>query len=406
LSPLPEFPVNETVLCLTSFEKGQDFMRECAESGARTLLLTVEKLRDADWPREVLADVFLLPTFDVPEHVINAVSFLARTERIARIVALDEFDMELAAMLREHLRVPGMGVTATRSVRDKLTMREVASAAGLGMPEFVGITNHHVVRSFLGSTRGPWLLKPRTQASAIGIRKLHQPDEIWPLLDSLGDMQSHHLLERFVPGDVYHVDGIVDGGSVVFAEAHRYAKPPFDVMHVGGIFCSRTVDRGGTEEHALRREVGRLVAAVGLDEGVFHAEFIRAHESGAWHFLEIAARVGGAHIADMVRAATGVNLWREWARLELARARGEPYRLPAPRTEHGGVLISLARQEWPDTSSYDDDEVVWHLRKRHHAGLVVVSQEPQRVQQLLDSYMHRFQHEFQATLPAPDRATD
>jgi biotin carboxylase len=398
--------VTQTILCLTSYEKGQDFMRECAESGARTLLLTVEKLRDADWPREVLADVFLLPDFENLEHVTNAVSFLARSERIARIVALDEFDMELAAHLREHLRVPGMGVTATRAVRDKLTMREVAAAAGLEMPEFVGIGNHDVVRTFLRATRGPWLLKPRTQASAIGIRKLHQPDEIWPLLENLGDMQSHHLVERFVPGDVYHVDGIVDSGDVVFAEVHRYAKPPFDVMHAGGIFASRTVDRGGDEEKSLRREVARLVAAVALEDGAFHAEFIRAHESGAYHFLEIAARVGGAHIADMVKAATGINLWREWARLELARASGQRYRLPGPRAAHGGVIISLARQEWPDTAAYDDAEIVWRLSKRHHAGLVVVSGEAQRVQQLLDSYMRRFSHDFQASLPAPDRATN
>jgi biotin carboxylase len=285
-------------------------------------------------------------------------------------------------------------------------MREVAAAAGLEMPEFVGIANHDVVREFLRSTRGPWLLKPRSQASAIGIRKLHDPAEIWPLLDSLGDLQSHHLLERFVPGDVYHVDGIAAGGSVVFAEVHRYAKPPFDVMHAGGIFCSRTVDRGGDEERSLRREVQRLVQAVGIRDAAFHAEFIRAYETGAYHFLEIAARVGGAHIADMVRAATGVNLWREWARLELAQARGEPYRLPEPRAEHGGVIISLARQEWPDTSAYDDDEIVWRLGKRHHAGLVVVSGDPGRVQQLLDSYLHRFHHDFYTSLPAPDRATE
>jgi biotin carboxylase len=349
--------------------------------------------------------VFLMPDFDEPAHVLNGVSFLARSERIARIVALDEFDMELAAQLREHLRVPGMGVTATRAVRDKLTMRELAAAAGLEMPAFAGIANHDVVRSFLDSTRPPWLLKPRTQASAIGIRKLHDRDELWPILDTLGDMQSHHLLERFVPGDVYHVDGIVDQGVILLAEVHRYARPPFDVMHAGGIFCSSTVQRGGEEEQVLHHELGRLLRAVGLDDGVFHAEFIRAYDDGACHFLEIAARVGGAHIADMVRAATGINLWREWARLELARARGEPYRMPEPAQEHGGVIISLARQEWPDTSGYTDDEIVWRLNKRHHAGFVVVSPDAARVQQLMASFLHRFQHDFFASLPAPDRAT-
>lgn len=402
-----------TILCLTSFEKGQDFLRECAESGTRTILVTVEKLRDVDWPRDILAQVYLLPSFDNHEHVLNAVSFLARAERITRIVALDEFDMELAAVLREHLRVPGLGVTATRAVRDKLAMRELAAAAGVRVPAFSGVVNHDVVRSYLDATDGPWVLKPRTQASAIGIRKVHEAHEIWPLLDTLGDAQSHHLLERYIPGDVYHVDGIVADGDVRFAEAHRYAQPPFDTMHAGGIFCSRTVERGSDEERQLRHELDRVLGAVQLRNGAFHVEFIRARngagdgdDAGAFYFLEIAARVGGAHIADMVQASAGVNLWREWARLELALMQGRQYSAPPLQREHAGVLISLARQEWPDTAGYDDAEVVWRLRKRHHAGLVVSSPDAARIQHLLDAYMRRFHEDFYASMPAPDQATN
>jgi biotin carboxylase len=395
-----------TILCITSYDKGQAFLRECATSGARTILVTVEKLRDAHWPRAELTALYMLPSFDVPEHVVNAVSYLARAERITRIVALDEFDMELAALLREHLRVPGLGVTATRGVRDKLAMRELARDAGLLVPDFTGVTNHAAVGEFMDRVPAPWVLKPRTQASAIGIRMVQSPDELWPVLDSLGDMQSHHLLERYVPGDVYHVDGIVHDGRIQFAEVHRYAQPPFDVMHSGGVFCSRTVLRDGDEEHALRRETARLIDAVDLRDAAVHAEFIRARDTGEYCFLEIAARVGGAHIADMVEASTGANLWREWARLELALGRGERYTAPPLRHLHGGVLISLARQEWPDTSAYDDPEIVWRLNKLHHAGLVVASPDADRVQQLLDSYMRRFGSDFYASLPAPERATN
>jgi biotin carboxylase len=304
------------------------------------------------------------------------------------------------------LRVPGLGVTATRAVRDKLTMRELAAAARIPMPEFTRVTNYGDLDAFLRGTRGPWLIKPRTQASAIGIRKIHEPAEVWPILETLGDMQSHHLIERFVPGDVYHVDGIIANNGIAFCEVHRYAQPPFDVMHTGGIFCSATVPRGGAEDQALRAATHRLLDAVGLRDGAFHVEFIRAGETGAYNFLEVAARVGGAHIADMVRAATGLNLWREWARLELAQAVGKAYVLPERRSDHGGVIISLARQEWPDTGSYDDAEIAWRLHKRHHAGLVVVSPESERVQQLLQAYMRRFRDDFYAAMPAPERATN
>lgn len=396
----------ETVLCMTSYEKGQDFMRACAAAGVRTLLLTVESLRDADWPRDVLDDVFLLPDFDNHEHVLNAVAYLARTERIARIVALDEFDMELAALLREHLRVPGMGVSTTRGVRDKLAMRDIAAAARIAVPAYTRVVNHGEVDDFLRRTEGPWLLKPRTQASAIGIRKLHHTHELWPILDGLGDMQSHYVLERFVPGDVYHVDGLVVDGELALVEVNRYAQPPFETMHTGGIFCTATVPRGSNDERALRDETARLARAVDIRNSAIHAEYIRAHHDGSFHFLEIAARVGGAHIAEMVEAATGVNLWREWAHLEIARARGSAYRLPPVRTDHAGVLISLARQEWPDTSGYDDAEIVWRMHKRHHAGLIVRAADADRVRFLLQQYMARFGEDFFASLPAPERATN
>src|SRR5215831_14402839 len=104
-------------LCITTYEKGQEFMRECKRQGCRVFLLTAEKLKDADWPRESLDDTFYLPE-DLPlNDIVQAVTHLARNQKLDRIVALDEFDMETASTLREHLRIPGMGLTTMRYFR-------------------------------------------------------------------------------------------------------------------------------------------------------------------------------------------------------------------------------------------------------------------------------------------------
>ncbi len=67
-------------LCISSYEKGQDFMRQCAEMGVKPTLLTVEKLRDAPWPRDVLEDVALMPDNFSREALINTVCWMcART---------------------------------------------------------------------------------------------------------------------------------------------------------------------------------------------------------------------------------------------------------------------------------------------------------------------------------------
>jgi biotin carboxylase len=394
-----------TLLCMASFEKGFELLRACHEEGARVLLLTTEKLRDSPWPREIIDEVFLMPDLYDRTAVTNAVSYLARTEPIDRIIPLDEFDMEMAATLREHLRMDGMGETAVRFFRDKLAMRQRARAGGVLVPDFTALHHHPAVDAFFDTAPGPWILKPRTQASAIGMKKIERREEIWPLLEELGDNQSHYLLERFIPGDVFHVDSIVANGVVVFAEVHQYGETPFRVMHGGGIFSTATVDRSLPQSRDLRRANDDVARALGMTSGVMHTEFIRAHEDGRFYFLESAARVGGAYIAETIEAATGINLWREWARTEIAAATGSEYTLPPVQQRYAGVLISLARQQHPDMSAYDDPEIVMHVTKDHHAGLIVASDDSQRVQSLLKSYMERFYHDFHASLPAPDKAT-
>jgi len=401
---LPESRVDIHILCLASYEKGADFLRECGQQDVRVILLTVEKLKDAAWPRDTIDEVFLLPDFADRENVINAVSYLARTRRIARIVALDEFDIETAAALREHLRLPGMGETAARYFRDKLAMRQKAAAGGVRVPRFSAVFNDDELRNFLELTPPPWVLKPRTEAAAIGIRKLDRAEAVWAALEELGDRRSRFLIEAYVPGSVYHVDSIVADSRVAFAAASRYANPPFDVAHGGGLFSSMTVRRGSAEERSLLDANDGVVQATGIVRGALHTEFIRAADGG-FVFLETAARVGGAHIVEMIEAATGVNLWRDWARLEVCHALGEPYEPTQPRDGYAGILISLSRQEWPDLSGFAEAEVVWRLSKRHHAGLIVASADVDRVASLIELYMPRFRDEFMATLPAPDKAT-
>ncbi len=393
-----------TILCMSSYEKGQEFIREAKRQGWRVLLLTVEKLKDANWPRDHIDEVFLMPDLTDRLHVINAVSYLARSINIDRIVALDEFDIEMAATLREHLRVPGMGETTSRYFRDKLAMRSRAEEKGIRVPAFSPALNHDKLREYMERVQGPWVLKPRSSAAAIGIKKVNAAGDLWPILDSLGDEQSFYVLEKFVPGEVYHVDSIVDDKEVLFAAVSKYGAPPMNVAHDGGIFTTRLISRKSKEEKELQKHNQEVIKYLGLVRGVTHAEFIKGHDDGEFYFLEIAARVGGANIAETVEAATGLNLWAEWAKLETS-TKEMPYELAKPKHLYSGVIISLARQEWPNTAAYDDPEIVWRLNKRHHAGLIVASKDHERVRELLESYIQRFYLDFHASVPLPDRPT-
>jgi hypothetical protein len=187
----------------------------------------------------------------------------------------------------------------------------------------------------------------------------------------------------------------------VFAGANQYGRPPMQVAHQGGAYISRTVARGSADEKTLFQINKKLIKALGLERGATHAEFIKGDADGQFYFLEIAARVGGAYIAEVLEAASGVNLWREWARLEIAD--GKTPRVAPLRKEYAGIVLSLAKQEQPDTSAYDDEEIVHRVKKRHHAGLIVRAPKLERVTELLDNYGERFAGDFVAIEPPPDR---
>jgi biotin carboxylase len=400
-----------TIICVASFFKGNDFIRECKRLGAAVVLLTREKLLDADWARESLDDLIAIPGKTSVQSYLAAATWIARQRRVSRVVALEEYDIVTAAHIREHLCVSGMGTTTARCFQDKLAMRSKAKEVVIPQPKFVSVVNYEVVDEFMKRTASPWMLKPRIGASSMGIKKLHDPEAVWRAIaeldarDAVHERSDFHLLEQFIPGDVYHVDSLVAAGKVVFASVERYGAPPFDVSHSGGVPISYFVKHGSQEQRALLKLNKTLLDGFGFKQGVTHAEFIRPADSGHDQiiFLEVAARVGGAYTADTIAAATGINLWREWARLELATPE-RPYILPPIRKDYGGIAVSLARQENPCTSSYDDPEIVYRVRKPWHVGLIVRSPDQGRVINLLTEYARRFSEDFTAVVPAEETA--
>ena len=368
-----------------------------------------------DWPRDSLDDVFAVPNDAGPPLMIDLVAHIARNAKPDRVVALEEFDVVTAALIREHFSLPGMNASLAKGFRDKLMMAIAAESAGLHVPSFVPMIHAADISEFLKQVAPPWIIKPRSDVSAIGIRKVETPEEVWQTFEEMNarpdlrERGSYYLLAKFVAGEVFHVDSIVNNGRVVFAGANRYGRPPMQVAHLGGAYISRSVLRGSADEKALLAANRTLVKSLGLKKGATHAEFIKSEADGRFYFLEIAARVGGAYIAEVLEAASGLNLWREWAKIEVGDSAQTDGRGTGPiakplRKEYAGIVLSLAKQEQPDTSAYDDPEIVYRVKKRHHAGLIVRSPKLERVEELLTQYSQRFAEDFVAVVPPLEKA--
>ena len=246
-----------TIICVASFLKGNDFIRECKRLGAAVVLLTREKLLDAGWARESLDDLIAIPGKTSVQSYLAAATYVARQRQVVRVVALEEYDIVTAAHIREHLCVLGMGTTTARCFQDKLAMRCKAKEVVIPQPKFVSLFNYEVLDEFMNRTSSPWMLKPRTGASSMGIKKLQDPETVWRAIADLDarepfhERSAFHLLEQFLHGDVYHVDSLVAGSRVLFASVERYGAPPFEVSHSGGVPISYFVKHGSHEQRAL-----------------------------------------------------------------------------------------------------------------------------------------------------------
>ena len=405
-------PLN--IICLATYFKGGDFIRECKARGCSVVLITKEKMLNEDWPRDCLDDLIAVPNDAGLPLMIDLVAYLSRKTKPDRVVALEEFDVVTAALIREHFQLPGMNASVAKGFRDKLVMARSAQDAGLDVPDFVPLINPDDIRDFMARVPPPWIIKPRSDVSAIGIKKVESADEVWETFSEMNEREnlrergSYYLLARFVAGEVFHVDSVVNNGRVSFAGTNRYGRPPMQVAHHGGAYVSRTIPRGSDDEKKLLEANRKLVKALGLKKGATHAEFIKSDADGKFYFLEIAARVGGAYIAEVLEAASGLNLWREWARIELVdpldKGQKAVFEGKPTRKEYAGIVLSLAKQEHPDTSAYDDPEIVHRVKKRHHAGLIVRSKKLDRVEELLEQYAQRFAEDFVAVVPPLEKA--
>ncbi len=387
-----------TFLCISSFFKGEEFLRACKAAGNTVFLITSKKLETEPWPREAIDEIFYMQEFGNNQWNINdlisGIAYLMQSNKIDRIIALDDFEVEKATLIREHFRIPGMGQSTGRYFRDKLAMRIKATEAAIPVPAYTAIFNNADIEHYSNTIAPPWLLKPRAEASATGIKKVYSSEELWKVIESLGQHRHEYLLEQFRPGDVYHVDALSVDGKVVFTQVSQYLSTPMDVAHGHGIFRSRTLNMNSPEAEHLQEVNKAVLRAFGMKFSASHTEYIKSKETGEFYFLETSSRVGGAHLAEMVEAATGINLWREWAFIENAAAKNIPYVLPEVQTNTAGIVVSLCRYQHPDTTTFNDSEIWWRLKMDYHIGFILKSENRDRVTDLLEQYTNKIGKDF------------
>lgn len=270
-----------------------------------------------------------------------------------------------------------------------------AKDAGIPIPAFSSLFNDDEINQFADTVSPPWVLKPRSEASASGIMKVHSKEELWQKIHELGDKNRiKYLVEQFKPGAVFHCDGLNWKGKTVFSITSQYLATPMEISQGGGIFRSANIPYNSKEDKQIKKVNKQVLKAFGMMHGANHTEFIKCNEDGKIYFLETASRVCGAHLAEMVDAASGVNLWKEWAKIEDCLVKGKEYKLPEIKKEFAGIVLTLSKFEHPDLAEFDEGEVCFRVPLEYHAGLIVRSDKNARILELLDNYTERLIRDF------------
>lgn len=392
---------SKTFLCISNYFKGADFLINLKKLGNKVYLVTSEKLRDKPWPYQYIDEIFYMEGQDVDwnlEHLLLGVGNFMKSTKIDAIVALDDYDVEKATYLRENLRIDGMGQTTGRYFRDKLAMRMRAKSCGISIPAFCSLFNDHDINSFVDVIPAPWVLKPRSEASATGIIKVNDKESLWIHINEMGNNRFKYLLEQFKPGDVYHCDSLISDSKVIFSLTSKYLATPMEISQGGGVFRSANIPYDSEDDKAIKKINQQVLKGFGLKHGAAHTEFIKCKEDGQIYFLETSSRVGGAHLAEMVAEASNINLWKEWAAIENALVKETKYALPKVKKAYAGIVLTLSKFQHPDLSSFSDSEVCFRVPLEYHAGMIVKSKKQVRILELLEDYGNRLATDFTAVV--------
>ncbi|WP_371617717.1 ATP-grasp domain-containing protein [Streptomyces sp. NBC_00454] len=234
------------------------------------------------------------------------------------VVSLSEFDLLRAARLREAFAVPGQDVASATAFRDKLVMKRILTEAGIPVAPYAPVANLADLLGFIDRVGYPVVVKPRTGGGSMDVHVLDDRLDVDTLLAAhraLGTDDGAHLLaEQYVEHELLHVDGIVvDGETRMMWPSTQGDSTCLDIKQ-GRALHSCMLDADDPLFEPARDLTRRALAALPTPEtSMFHAEIFVATD-GSLVFNEVASRMGGGMIEDVVKLGFGVFLLEVFVR--------------------------------------------------------------------------------------------
>jgi len=270
--------------------------------------------RNAEAPGLTEADVAEVVDFSDVPAVIEAAK---RMEPDGVMTVSADRAVPVVAAVAEALGLPGIGTETAHLMTNKIAMRRRFADAGVPQPPFAAVRTIREGHEALETVGLPAVLKPADSGGQRGVFRL----------DSLDDLEAHlHAALAESPGEEAIVEGFEPGlelngiviardGDVIPLTLSDRLRPPGIGFGVGWIHVYPARIYGDTLEEAERVAL-HAVHALGLRNGIAFPQLI-ADDAGRVTVVEVAARIPGGQMADLVRHAVGVDLVEVQIRIAL-----------------------------------------------------------------------------------------
>jgi biotin carboxylase len=287
--------------------------RQVEEYGAR--LYVLNGLGDPDyWP----ADRYRVGGSKHIDDLVAAARAWHAEEHFDGVLSFSESAVVAVATVAEALGLPGVGVDAARTSRNKLLMRQAHQRAGVPHPRFRLVPDVRAALETAEEFGYPVILKPTLGAASNFVFRLDGPDDVrlrfaqavdgiqqmsWFRMEPDGEDVGPHgmLMESFLDGPEFLTESLIWDdevyiGSIVDRVTVEGSTFDDDVHHA-------PTSLGEDDLAAVHRVIAAAARAQGINRSVMHAE-VRFHD-GEPHLLEIAVRPGGGGLDYFARVSAG-----------------------------------------------------------------------------------------------------
>ncbi|MFF4960956.1 acetyl-CoA carboxylase biotin carboxylase subunit family protein [Streptomyces sp. NPDC001222] len=316
-----------------------------ATGGSATLVTGIDQDHTAVWLAEnygdAFADIYGFSNYAVNDLVLKSADALVSGGSFTRIVAMTEVDVMRAAILRERHGIPGLLPKDAIYMRDKILMKERAAESGILVPRDRKVSNALEVMDFIDEVGYPVVLKPSCGAGSMHTFVIGSEQELDRVLEggcfsgSPVDMMPELLLEEFIHGEQYHINGFYADGKCHFMNVGRYIGTHLDFLH-GRHMASTLLDARSAlsqEIVAFVRKMLETALPFGPD-GMFYVEIFQRPD-GQLVMGEVGARIGGLSVYEESRFGFGVDF--KMAAVRAFCGRGTPQWPVAEELQRGFV---------------------------------------------------------------------